>query len=180
MPINNHSKLPFFSQEKAQSTRTPIKIKDIVNQAWLPFSFMCLSHNTHTVHLWTATNSICIQKAKQIQSSCEITFSFGLLTEVPASWRSWGQRNVVWPKLGEDGISVPDNYQQGMSSRDKGHGCFRRSYHYNRRDSSDAFPEGLLSYYFITKIPNFHQLFGLIKEQHVSLKTISMETTRNL
>lgn len=34
---------------------------------------------------------------------------------------------------------------------------------------------------FITRIPHFHQLFGIIKEHHVSFKAMSMETLeRNL
>lgn len=73
---------------------------------------------------------------------------------------------------GGDGISVPDNFHKGISSWDKGPGYFRRLYHYNHRNSSDAFPEGTLGPYFIPQIPDLHQLFGIINEQSVCFKGI--------
>lgn len=74
---NNLCRYLSFVQEKAQSTRSPIKIKYVVNQAWLHFSQCFFFHNIHRMYLWTATIWIHIQKAKQ-KAAEKITFPFGL------------------------------------------------------------------------------------------------------
>lgn len=148
-----------------------------------PFPWMFSLYNTHRMHLRTATYSVHFQKAKQVQSSWENHIPFGLLTEARANWRGRRKRSVVWrkPERGGDGISVPHNFHQGISSWDKGPGHFRRLFHYNHRNSSDAFPEGALGPCFIPQIPDLHQLFGIINKQSVCFKGISMETiVRNL